>query len=55
LPPIDPAFLLEVENDARHLATSLDNLVESLAGTMHVSANDGHEVMEEILCREFLP
>jgi hypothetical protein len=36
LAPLDPSFLLDVENDARHLATSLDSLVESLAGTMHV-------------------
>lgn len=31
---LDPALLLDIENDARYLATSVDNLVENLSGTL---------------------
>ena len=32
---LDPTVLLDIENDARHLATSVDNLVENLSGILH--------------------
>ena len=33
--PLDPNYLLDIENDARHLATSVDSLVENLASILH--------------------
>ena len=33
--PLDPSYLLDIENDARHLATSVDSLVENLASILH--------------------
>ncbi len=32
---LDPNYLIDLENDARHLATSVDSLVENLAGVLH--------------------
>ena len=34
LSPLDPSVLLDIENDARHLATSVDDLVENLSDVL---------------------
>lgn len=35
VPPIDPAIINDIETHARHIATSVDTLIENLTGTLH--------------------
>lgn len=40
VPPIDPSTINDIERHARHIATSVDTLIENLTGTLHsVSLN----------------
>ena len=35
LPPIDPTVMIDIERHAKALATSADDLIENLSGTLH--------------------
>ncbi|XP_053630679.2 BLOC-1-related complex subunit 6 isoform X1 [Cherax quadricarinatus] len=35
VPPIDPTIINDIETHARHIATSVDTLIENLTGTLH--------------------
>ncbi|XP_063849707.1 uncharacterized protein LOC135093955 isoform X1 [Scylla paramamosain] len=35
VPPIDPSTINDIERHARHIATSVDTLIENLTGTLH--------------------
>ncbi|XP_045607241.1 uncharacterized protein BORCS6 isoform X2 [Procambarus clarkii] len=35
VPPIDPSIINDIETHARHIATSVDTLIENLTGTLH--------------------
>lgn len=35
VPPIDPSTINDIEQHARHIATSVDTLIENLTGTLH--------------------
>ncbi len=53
-PPLDPTALLDMENDARHLATAVDSLVESLSGVLHSASAltvDAVETYRDGVCK----
>ncbi len=55
---VDPQVLLDLENDARHLATSVDSLVESLSGVLRSASALSVESVEtyryEVLNQTYL-